>query len=74
MSTGLGMWLIVIGFFVMWFGGDYLLWIMGYETATQFLIRHTKQHRWLAWAALAVIVLGAALLISHFELIERLAK
>ena len=75
MSTGLAMWLTLLFFLIIWGAVDWYIWhAWDGETATRWFVKVSKKHKWVAWAWLAAIVVGAIALIIHLEVLERLWK
>lgn len=70
MSTGLILGVIGAILLIGWLLIDLLLWILGLQTFSQWLIQKATESRTFAIIALLVIVGTAAILIWHFELIN----
>lgn len=69
-STGLGLGALLIALLLFWGLLDFLAWVFGWETFSQWIIKTSERNRTLAVLFLLIILLGAGWLVVHFELPE----
>ena len=70
MDNGLSLFLTLAVLIISWLAVDLSVFLLGKETASQWIIKIAKRDKVFGWCMLAVVVLVAAVLIVHWELLE----
>lgn len=68
-ETGFWLFVVMIGLFTAFIVVDVLIYLTGYQTLSQWVIKKARQSKLIAVLIILIIVLFAAWLIAHFELI-----
>lgn len=69
-ETGFWLFVVMVGLFTAFIVVDVLIYVTGYQTLSQWVIKKARQSKLIAVLIILIIVLFAAWLIAHFELIS----